>query len=44
MRYKILLAIVSIIAGAMSPKAVAQEQNDTIYNPRIVYTGMPQKI
>lgn len=43
MRYKILLAIVSIIAGAMSPKAVAQEQNDTIYNPRIVYTGMPQK-
>ena len=31
------------MAGAFAPKAVAQMQNDTIYNPKIVYTGMPQK-
>ena len=43
MRYKLLFVIVSIIAGVIAPKAVAQTQNDTIYNPKIVYTGMPQK-
>ena len=43
MRYKLFLVIFSIMAGAFAPKAVAQMQNDTIYNPKIVYTGMPQK-
>src|SRR5574344_1423298 len=39
MRYKILL----LIAGAASHEAVAKEKNDTVYNPKIVFTGMPQK-
>ena len=43
MRYKLLLVIALIIAGVCTPKSVAQAQNDTIYNPKIVYTGMPQK-
>lgn len=43
MRYKLLLLIVAIIAGAASNKAAAVEKNDTIYNPKIVFTGMPQK-
>lgn len=43
MRYKLLLVIVSILVGAFAPIASAQTQNDTIYNPKIVYTGMPQK-
>ena len=43
MRNKFLLVIVSIIAGVIAPKVSAQTQNDTIYNPKIVYTGMPQK-
>ena len=41
MRYKLLLVMVAMLAGLFAPKATAQ--NDTIYNPRIVYTGMPQK-
>ena len=43
MRYKLLLAFFAMIAGTMSSIATAQAQNDTIYNPKIVYTGMPQK-
>ena len=43
MRYKLLLAFFALIAGTMSSIATAQTQNDTIYNPKIVYTGMPQK-
>ena len=34
--------MVSMIAGMFAP-AIAQTQNDTIYNPKIVYTGMPKK-
>ena len=43
MRYKLLLAFFALIAGTISSVATAQTQNDTIYNPKIVYTGMPQK-
>ena len=43
MRYKLLPALIAIIVGAFAPMATAQTQNDTIYNPKIVYTGMPQK-
>ncbi len=43
MRYKLFLVLFSIMAGAYAPIATAQTQNDTIYNPKIVYTGMPQK-
>lgn len=43
MRYKLLLVMVSMLAGVFVPQAIAQAQNDTIYNPKIVYTGMPQK-
>ena len=40
MRYKLLPALIAIIVGAFAPMATAQTQNDTIYNPKIVYTGM----
>lgn len=43
MRYKLFLVLVAIMTGAFAPVATAQMQNDTIYNPKIVYTGMPQK-
>ena len=43
MRYKLLIVMVSMLAGVLAPQAAAQVQNDTIYNPKIVYTGMPQK-
>ena len=35
--------MVSMFAGVFAPAAIAQTQNDTIYNPKIVYTGMPKK-
>ena len=43
MRYKLLFVMFAMIAGVFAPAVTAQTQNDTIYNPKIVYTGMPQK-
>ncbi len=43
MRYKQLFLIVAILAGMAMSHAKAQEVNDTIYNPKVVFTGMPKK-
>ena len=31
------------MAGMASSNAVAQVANDTIYNPKVIFTGMPKK-
>lgn len=43
MRFKLLLIILAIFAGTAANKAVAAESNDTIYNPKVIFSGMPQK-
>ena len=35
--------MVAILAGMASSNAVAQVANDTIYNPKVIFTGMPKK-
>ena len=43
MRFKLLSIIVALLAVGTAVEAVAQATNDTIYNPKIVFSGMPQK-
>ena len=43
MRFKLLLIILAICAGSTAQKAVAAEANDTIYNPKVIFSGMPHK-
>ncbi len=40
MRYKLLILIAIFFTGLSSS---AQEKNDTIYNPNVVFSGMPRK-
>lgn len=42
MRLKLLILISAILSGTMAHRAVAAESNDTIYNPKIVFSGMPK--
>ena len=35
--------MVAILAGMASSNAVAQVANDTIYNPKVIFPGMPKK-
>ena len=35
--------MVAILAGMASSNAVAQVANDTIYKPKVIFTGMPKK-
>lgn len=42
MKYRILPLLLLIIA-IIAPRLSAQERTDTVYNPPIVYTGMPSK-
>ena len=42
MRYKLLL-ILTAIAIAFGANSNAAEKNDTIYNPTVVFSGMPKK-
>ena len=42
MRYKLLLILISLTV-VFGNRLKAAEQNDTIYNPNIVFTGMPKK-
>ncbi len=43
MRFKLLILILALFAGTAVQKAAAAEANDTIYNPKVVFSGMPQK-
>ena len=43
MRLKIILLSFAILAAASNLKAAADETNDTIYNPTVVFSGMPKK-
>ena len=42
MRYRLLLILISI-SIMLGTDIKAAEQNDTIYNPTVVFTGMPKK-
>ena len=42
MRYRLLLILISI-SIMLETDIKAAEQNDTIYNPTVVFTGMPKK-
>ena len=42
MRYR-LLPLLLILIAIVAPGAAAQAPADTIYNPTIVYTGVPSK-
>ena len=42
MRSKFLI-IVALLAAVLIPEAKAQESTDTIYNPKMFFTGMPKK-
>ena len=42
MKYKLLL-IFAAVAMVFGNNVKAAEQNDTIYNPTIVFSGMPKK-
>ena len=42
MRYRLLLILISI-SIMLGTDLKAAEQNDTIYNPTVVFTGMPKK-
>ena len=41
MRLKLLTIVVALLA--MATNATAQVTNDTIYNPKVIFSGMPQK-
>lgn len=41
MRLKLLSMIAALMA--MASPATAQVTNDTIYNPKVIFSGMPQK-
>ena len=44
MRYKKqLLVILAMIVGMSATDTFAQVANDTIYNPKVIFTGMPKK-
>lgn len=43
MRYRLFFIIVAILSGAFAPQIFASEQNDTIYNPKVIFSGLPQK-
>ena len=44
MRYKkLLLLMMAVIVGMSANRTFAQVANDTIYNPKVIFTGMPKK-
>lgn len=43
MRLKLIFIIFAIFAGSAVQRAVAAVSNDTIYNPKVIFSGMPQK-
>ena len=44
MRYFFTLILLALVCSIFNPtKASAQELNDTIYNPTILYNGTPKK-
>ena len=44
MRYKKqLFVILAMIVGMSATDTFAQVANDTIYNPKVIFTGMPKK-
>ena len=42
MRYRLILILISI-STIFGINIHAEEQNDTIYNPSVIFTGMPKK-
>lgn len=43
MRYKLLTLVLTVTLGMVGFFANAQEKNDTIYNPKVIFSALPQK-
>lgn len=43
MQYKLLLLVIAILSSINATVVNAEEKTDTIYNPNVIFTGMPKK-
>ena len=43
MQYKLLLLVIAILSSINANVVNAEEKTDTIYNPNVIFTGMPKK-